>query len=383
MALVPTNDTAAPITPQNDLLAALTQSLGDLPTEPTPTPEPAPTATSEPAPTATPTPEPEVTVDPNNPLAALEAQKPEATKLPIDDLNPESGEKIKPEDKAGYRIKELKEEINTKWKPLEQTLAQKEAEIKELAAKAAQIDELKQKLEAQEQEMSVVKLERTEAYQTQVAKPMQSLIESAVKLADRHSIDKDELLDALEIEDYETAKAKIVALTTGLDIPAIDVLEMVGLHGKVQPVLAKRNELYANADKALSELQVRAEQEQIQKRAQIAEERVRTAPVILDLISNKIPELADFVKTHGEAIAKTDIDSLDLSNRIYNHAAGLAVPVLAQQNRTLKQQLDDALDEIGKLKKAAPNPAGQRYSATPTEKPTDLLQVLNRELGFA
>lgn len=382
--LVPTNESAAAVTPQNDFLTALTQGIAGLELEPAaPAAEPTTPAAPPQEPAAAPTPEAETPLDPSNPLAALEAKKPETSKLPIEDITADSGEKLKPEDKAGYRIKELKEEINTKWKPLEQTLAQKEAEIRDLAAKAAQMDELREKLAAQEQEMSVVKLERTEAYQTQVAKPMQDVIQSAVKLADRHGIDKDELLDALEIGDYDAAKQKIVALTTGLDIPAIDVLEMVGLHGKVQPILTKRADLYANADKALSELQVRAEQEQLQKRAQIAEERVRTAPVILEKVATHIPALAEFVKTHGDAIAKTDIDALDLSNRIYNHAAGLALPVLQQKNITLQQQLDDALDELGKLKKAAPNTSSQRYSQTPTEKPTDFMEAMKQGLGFA
>lgn len=379
--LVPTNETATAVTPQNDFLTALTQGIAGLEQEPaapaaTPTPEPA----AAPAPV---TPEPEVTLDPTNPLAALEAKKPEVGKLPIDDLTTDPGEKVAPGDKAGFRIKELKEEINTKWKPLEQDLAQKVARIAELEAKVAQAAAIEEKLAAQEQEMSVVKLESTTAFKEQVAKPLQDLIQSAVKLADKHSIDKDALLDALEIGDYDTAKDKILALTSGLDIPPVDVLEMVGLHGKAQPILSKRTELYANADKALSELQVRAEQESAQKRAQIAEERVRTAPVILEKVATHIPALAEFVKTHGDAIAKTDIDALDLPNRIYNHAAGLALPVLQQRNVTLQQQLDDTLDELAKLKKAAPNPGGQRYSVTPTEKPADFMEAMKQGLGFA
>ena len=388
--LVPTKDSAPEITPQNDLMAALTQGMAlisDEPPAPAPSPGDTPPPATEPAaPAPEPAaPEPEATIDPADPLASLEkSDKPEVGKLPIEDLKTDPTDDIKPGDKAGYRIKELKEEIATKWKPLEQTLAQKEARIAELESKSAQLDELQQKLQSYETEMSVVKLERTEAYQKQVAEPMKNVIESAVRLADQHGIDKDELLDALEVTDYEAAKRKIVQLTSGLDVPPVDLLEMVSLHGKVQPILSKREELYANADKALSELQARSEQENLQKRAQIAEERVRTAPVVLEKVAAHIPALAEFVKTHGDAIAKTDIDSLDLANRIYNHTAGLAVPVLAKKLASTQQQLDDALDEIGKLRKAAPSPGATRFTPhSGTERPTDLLKLLNQQLGDA
>jgi hypothetical protein len=319
-------------------------------------PQPDPT----PAPVETP---PEVTplAPTGGPLAEIE-EKPPESKLPIDDDEPEeappAGEQTEPKDKAGYRIQELKSEIKSYEQQIaaeRQAKAQLESQVAELKAKADLLAEMEQKVQSYEDEMSVVRLEKTQPYQEQVAKPIREIITSAIALADKYSIDSEELLEALEMSDQDAAEDKINELISGLELRPSDLTKVFGFRDKVQPLLAKRNEMFSRAEEVLREVEVSVERDREREALSRAEERRKVVPTVADRVSAKLPFLKDVVDTLKASVAETDLDALDTSNKAYNHLAGLAIPKMAKMLKAVQSERDGLLDELDQLRKTLPN----------------------------
>lgn len=329
-------------------------------------------------------PEPEnKIVDPLKEILSDE-EEPTKNKLPIDEET-EEVEEI-PKDKAGYRIKELKEEIKTKWKPeiaaKEQELAQVKARLTELEVEAARAKELEEKTKQYEQELSVLELTKTEAWQKEIKEPTRAISDNLVEIADRYGIDYDKLAEAVENRDNKVARAMIKDLVSGMDVSPDDLYEINDLRGKMQPILQRMDDLYANADKALLELKARSEQETAEQIAARAEERRKATSLVAERVAAKIPLLAEEIKTLSSQVGDTDFDALDPQNKAYNALAGNLLPKMLKQLSQLKSEYDTALDELEKFRRAKPNPGGfvQNGSSAPRK---DFMQAVMQDMGFA
>lgn len=329
-------------------------------------------------------PEPEnKIVDPLKEILSDE-EEPTKNKLPIDEET-EEVEEI-PKDKAGYRIKELKEEIKTKWKPeiaaKEQELAQVKARLTELEVEAARAKELEEKTKQYEQELSVLELTKTEAWHKEIKEPTRAISDNLVEIADRYGIDYDKLAEAVENRDNKVARAMIKDLVSGMDVSPDDLYEINDLRGKMQPILQRMDDLYANADKALLELKARSEQETAEQIAARAEERRKATSLVAERVAAKIPLLAEEIKTLSSQVGDTDFDALDPQNKAYNALAGNLLPKMLKQLSQLKSEYDTALDELEKFRRAKPNPGGfvQNGSSAPRK---DFMQAVMQDMGFA
>jgi Skp family chaperone for outer membrane proteins len=354
---------------------------------------------AEPTPPAPAAPEPAAVVDPpaatDPPADPLkEAATPDVPdfKLPIDDepepesTTPDPKEKLDPVKKVERRIEELKGEVKTKWQPrvaeLEQEAAQLKSQLEEKEARIAQLAELETKVKSYEDEISVTRLERHPRYVSEVKEPLKAKVAEATAVAEKYDIPVGDVLDALELADPNAAEAAIEKLASGLDVRPMDLLKLLKLHGEIQPILTKKEEMYANADKVLAELEVAKVQETQQAALARAEERKRVAPTVADVLIKKFPLIKDDISALVDAAANADPDALDVPNKVFNHLAGLALSKVVQKATALQNERDQLLDELDALRKALPNIGGNGFTPnTDGSRPNSFLEAVRRGIG--
>ena len=331
---------------------------------------------SKPAPVAEPEPEPAPkpvkAAKPVDPIKALDdaapQDDPDSMNLPIDDMGgdePEpEGSEDNPYDKGTpqhRRFEQFRKETGTLKTELDaerQTRAQLESRVKEIEAAAARAQELEEKIKGYEAKITVTNLTESEAYQEQIAKPLIGILERSDAIADSYGIDRDKLAETLEITDERTRKAAFKELTSGLDIDPDDALAMRELAREVQPLKARREELLANADKALTELsanKTRAEQEQTLR---AAEERKETVDKVAKHITTKLP----FIKTlEGvdfdglvDSVKESDFNSLDTPNKAYSQIAAQLLPRLVRSYDKAIKEVERLSDDLAKYRNQTP-----------------------------
>lgn len=373
------------------LAASLTNALIGAPDPAAPqTPEPPAPEIPEAAPAEPAAPEPAKPQDPVKAVEeAVEGDDEEGIKLPIDEVEekePEPAEPAKTEDKVGRRIEALKAEIKTEWKPkvaeLESTLKQKDARIQELEGTQNELSELREKLKSYETEMSVVRLENTEAYRKTVAEPLTAIETRALKIAEEYGLEPSKVLDTIAEPDGARRKASLKSLTSGVEIDQFDLVELHNLAEQAQPIFGKRDELYRNADSALAELQARAEAEQQQQAAERAELRAKAAEVVSKRMTSKLPFFGDAVGAAVEKVKSTAFEAVDPNNQAYYMLAGEALPQIAKAHAALQKQVDELLDEVAAYRKSSPRVTGVPATEAPGKPRTDLGKALMAGMGL-
>ena len=319
-------------------------------------------------------------------LDALMGDEPPVTgKLPIESGDePPVGTK-KERDPAGDRIKSLKDEISGVYTPrikeLEETLSQRDARLQELEGFAAERETLKKQQEEWEMELKVVKLERTPEFMKTVTEPIQQIESRARELAEAYGIDEGALFKAFTEGTEKDRRAALKAATDGLDLDVDDSFEIRELIKSYLPIVAKREDLYADADKALAELQARKEGETVQQAAARAEERVKAVENVATRIMTKLPHLKEHVDALLPTIKSFNPDAATPTDIAYNAMAGALLPKLESERRSLRAQLDEALDELESTRKTSPR-VGPGGSVThTTEVPVSLAAAARAAMG--
>lgn len=327
----------------------------------------------EPEPAPEPKPKP-VKAKAADPIKALDdaapQDDPDSMNLPIDDMGkdePEAeaeGSEDNPYEKGTpqhRRFEQFRKEnggLRTELEAERQSRIQIEAKLKEIEAAAAKAQELEEKIRGYEAKITVSNLTESEAYKEQIAKPLIGILERSDAIADRYGIDRDQLAETLEITDDKTRRAAFKELTSGLDIDPDDALEMRALAKEVIPLKARREELLANADKALAELEAsktRAEQEATLR---AAEERKETVDKVAKHITTKLPFLkslegVDFDELVA-SVKESDFNALDTPNKAYSQIAAQLLPKLVKSYDSAIRQVEQLSDDLAKYKKQTP-----------------------------
>ena len=378
MALEPASTPAAVADGPTSLFAAATAA--GKPVEAAPVTPPAETPPAEVTPTLEPT-------KPNTRtgLDALVGDEPPVKgKLPIED-EPEPTTKKEKVDPANYRIKELKEEISgvyaPKIKELEETLAQREARLQELEGFAAERETLKQQQAEWETEMKVVKLERTPEFVKTVTGPIEKTEPRARDLAETYGMDEGKLFKAFTEGTEKDRRAALKEATDGLDVDVDDSFEIRELIKQYLPIIEKRESLYADADKALAELAARREGETAQQAAARAEERVKAADLVASRVSAALPYLKSHVDALLPVIKSTNLDTISPEDAVYNAMAGTLLAKMNGEYKTLRAQLDEALDELASTRKTAPRVGPGGAVSNSTEVPVSLAAAAKAMMG--
>ena len=380
MALEPVSTPAAVADGPTSLFAAATAAS-----------KPAEAAPVAPAAEVTPpvepvTPAPAAAPDTRTGLDALMGDEPPVSgKLPIESGDEPPVEPKKGRDPAGDRIKSLKDEISgvytPKIKELEETLAQRDARLQELEGFAAERETLKKQQEEWEMELKVVKLERTPEFVKTVTEPIQQIEARARELAEAYGIDEGKLFKAFTEGTEKDRRAALKAATDGLDLDVDDSFEIRELIKSYLPIIAKREDLYADADKALAELQARKEGETVQQAAARAEERVKAADMVAGRVAAALPYLKAQVDALLPTIKTTNFDAISPVDMAYNVMAGTLLGKMDKEYKALRAQLDEALDELESTRKTSPRVGPGGAVTHNSEVPVSLAAAARAAMG--
>ena len=336
---------------------------GSTPAPAAPAPEPAP----EPKPVKA------KAAKPADPIKALDdaapQDDPDSMNLPIDNMGEADEPDADSSDDNPYdkgtpqhrRFEQFRKEngsLKTELDAERQTRTQLESRVKEIEAAAAKAQELEEKIKGYEAKITVTNLTESEAYQEQIAKPLIGILERSDAIADRYGIDRDELAETLEITDDGARRKAFKELTSGLDIDPDDALEMRALAKEVLPLKARREELLANADKALAELdatKTRAEQEATLR---AAEERKETVDKVAKHIATRLPFLktlegVDFDELVS-SVKESDFNALDTPNKAYSQIAAQLLPQVIRSYDKAIKEVERLSDDIAKYRKQTP-----------------------------
>jgi hypothetical protein len=133
---------------------------------------------------------------------------------------------------------------------------------------------------------------------------------------------------------------------------------MRALAKEVLPLKARREELLANADKALAELdatKTRAEQEATLR---AAEERKETVDKVAKHITTKLPFLkslegVDFDELVS-SVKESDFNALDTPNKAYSQIAAQLLPQVIRSYDKAIKEVERLSDDIAKYRKQTP-----------------------------
>lgn len=297
------------------------------------------------------------------PLGGLEAAATDDTPPPAGEDDPDA-----PQDpKAGRAFKTLRTELSAANATIETTrseLAKAQARIAELTAAAPGLEDLQAKVDEYEKVLSVTRLQSSPAYIEAVEKPYQAVIARADEIADQYELDKVELSKALSIEDRKARTKALSALLTGVD--ETDRLDIHDLGREVEKIAAKEKDLLTNSDKALRELEAEAEETRNREIAAKATERKDTVAKVLPYMAGKLPTFRTAIEGLSEKLSGTDLLAVPTAEVVYNAAAGELLPTVIKQLNQVQRDLESALEENEKFRRATPGTGPGAAPAQPS-----------------
>jgi hypothetical protein len=267
---------------------------------------------------------------------------------------------------AGAKFKELKTEL----KEYKAKLAEAQKAIEEAQttpANAEEVESLRTKLEAYEQEIAVTRVEATDEYKRAVLEPTQAILDAASTLAERYKVDARKLVNALREESVAEGSDALTELAG--DFSERDRVRLYRMADDLSDVSRRREYLRENASKAYAEMQERqaTEEKQAQERykqvSQAAAQKTwsdifQDKPFISSLEKNV---LAEVQKSASEA----DLFETPAEERAFAVYSGLLMPHIVKQLEASQAKVAEMEKALGKYKKASPKVSGNT-DTTPT-----------------
>jgi len=358
----------------SEALEAQLESLSNNP-EPEPAeleadPEPEP-AEPEPEPEPEPESEPE-------PEEKAEEAEPEGEKEPLEELTEDIGDDWTP--KAASRFKQLKSELKsskTELDTLRQQQAENEAKIKELTglAENRDIDELQKQLSEYEQQQMFNNLETTQAYKEAITEPLTALMEQSDQIADKYNVDPDSLVDILALDDPSEQDEQLAELLP--DASDRDKAKLYRILEDIEPIVKRRTQLYENADTALAEAKLAAEQQEAQQAAERATVRSNATRNVVERVQQKLPFLAGLEDLDMEAIQQKATDSdpsvIHPVDHAYNAVSAQLLPNIVKAYVSMRKENELLTDRLADYESAEPAMSGQtKDAATPSGVTEDM-----------
>jgi hypothetical protein len=267
---------------------------------------------------------------------------------------------------AGAKFKELKTEL----KEYKAKLAEAQKAIEEASttpANAEEVESLRSKLEAYEQEIAVTRVEATDDYKRAVLEPTQAILDAASTLAERYKVDARKLVNALREESAAEGSDALTELAG--DFSERDRVRLYRMADDLSDVSRRRDYLRENASKAYTEMQEREAAEEKAAEARYRQGMVEAA----EQAWGDVFEEASFAsRLEQKELAQikqsaTEIDYLSVppAERAYAVYSGLMLPHLAKQLEATQAKVAEYEKALGKYKKASPKVSGNT-DTTPT-----------------
>lgn len=335
-------------------LEAAFANLDQAPAEPEPVAEEPPAAEPEPEPVAEES--SEEVQDTGN-----EVQESDD---PIENLTEDIGDEWTP--KAANRFKELKTELKTNRSELEQLRQQSaeyESKIQELTglAENKDVEQLQERLAEYEQQQALSNLEQTQAYQQAVSQPLEALVEQADQIADKYEVDSDALIDVLSLDDPQEQEEQLSELMPNASDR--DKAKIYRIMEDIDPILQRREQLYANADAALHEAKYLEEQQSAATAAENAQLRQNITKNVVERVQEKLPFLKGIEGLDMSAIqqkaSETDPTVLHPVDHAYNAVSAQVFPTVVRQYLEMRKEVESLTDRLAEYEDAEPAMSGQ------------------------
>jgi len=363
-------------------LAGLQLSAEDVLAKPEPTAEAAETQ----APTSD-----EEQVEPT--AEQLEELTAEDAAKPADDLEAletDIGDDWTP--KAANRFKELKAELKSRSSELEdlrQYKLESERRIEELNAlqNDSQLEEMQQKLQEYEEQRRFSDLESTEAYKQAITEPLQNIVEQADALAEKYSVDPNDLLDAMTLEDQKQQSEVISELLS--DATDRDKAKVYRLIEDLEPLETKKAALYENAEQALAEAKLLEEKKAEQSLAEKARLRANIARNVVERVRQKLPFLDGLenlnIESAQEHAAQADPSTIDPVDMAYGALSSKLLPPIVRKLSAIEKENEVLLARLADYEEAEPSlsdgTSSGRASASGMSDDLTMEQRLERRLS--
>jgi hypothetical protein len=287
----------------------------------------------------------------------------------LDSLDADVGDDWTP--KASAAFQRLKTELKSERVERE-TLAQRareaEAKIAELegVVGSEQLETLQSRVKEYESAQMLTNLEQTDAFRSAVIEPLEQVFTQVENLAKAHSVDYDQLVAALTMEDaaeQEETVAELMAMASDRD-KAI----FYRLAAEVDPILQRRDNLRANAGEALREAELVSEEKAKANLAEKAAQRVDVTKNVTQRIKDKVPFLSGFEGLDLDAIQKeaADVDptvvhSVDFA---YQAVAARLLPSMVKEYASSQKLIEELTKQLASYEDAEPKLSGGTNSAS-------------------
>ena len=308
----------------------------------------------------------------------------------LEELDTDVGDDWTP--KAANRFKELKAELKSRSSELEELRQYKlesERRIEELNAlqNDSQLEELQQKLQEYEEQRRFSDLESTEAYKQAITLPLQNIVEQADALAEKYSIDPNDLLDAMTLEDQKQQSEVISELLS--DANDRDKAKVYRLIEDLEPLETKKAALYENAEQALAEAKLLEEKKAEQTLADKARMRANIARNVVERVRQKLPFLDGLENLNMEAAqehaAQADPSTIDPVDMAYGALSSKLLPPIVRKLSAIEKENEMLLARLADYEEAEPSlsdgTSSGRASATGMSDDLTMEQRLERRLS--
>ena len=266
---------------------------------------------------------------------------------------------------AARRFKELKAELKTyktRADELEQDTAHKASRLQELEAVAnnPEYANLQDRVAQYEQQMVISNLEQSQAYKNLVEQPLMTLVSEADAIAEKYSIDPNQLIEVLANSDEAAQEEQLSELL--INASDRDKFRVYKIIEEVTPILQQRQVLQEHAAEALREaehLQSQHEQQELINRTQ---QRQEAANAVADKLRSKVAFLSgvdgvDLNQLAKEA-AQIDPATLDHVNSTYQAMAAKLLPKMVGQYMSLQKEIDSLTERLADYDRSTPKAGG-------------------------
>lgn len=377
---LPSTEESADLSFADALDAALAKIENEPAPEPAPEPEPEPTPTEE----AKAVSQEDVTAD------LKEGSEPESKEEGSDlleTLTDDIGDDWTP--KAASRFKQLKEELKSNRSEvdqLRQTVKEQESKLQEMTGlvENKDIEALEKQIASYEQDKAFSDLETTEAYRQAVGEPLENLVNQATEIADKWSLDADDLIDVIAMDDLEEQDNALKELIAPLNDR--DKAKVYRIIEDVDPIMDRRENLIENAEAALQEAQLLQEQKKAADAAEKAELRNNVTRNVATRISEKLPFLSGIENFDMNNVQQTasEIDPALLHpvDAAYNAVSAQLLPVLVKEYLSSRKEAEALTSKLAEYENAEPTVGGTpNADSAKTSSDTSFMEALNAKLG--
>jgi len=313
----------------------------------------------------------QATTDPEPPTADPEpaAVEPEPVAEvrdtdPIESLTDNIGDEWTP--KAANRFKELKTELKTNRSELDmlrQQSTEYQSKIQELTGlvENKDVEQLQERLAQYEQQQAMTNLEQTPAYHQAVSQPLEALVEQADQIADKYEVDSDALIDVLSLDDPQEQEEQLSELMPNASDR--DKAKIYRIMEDIDPILQRREHLYANADAALAEAKQLEERQQAASAAENAQLRQNITRNVVERVQQKLPFLSGIdgldMSSIQQKASETDPSVMHPVDHAYNAVSAQVFPTVVRQYLEMRKEVESLTDRLAEYEDAEPAMSGQ------------------------